>query len=258
LAVNWLVRMSKLERAIILVKAWPQPSIKYGETVCCAGVTPEGRWRRLFPIRFRHLSGDAQFRRWDVVEYRGETPRDDRRIESCRVDEPTLRVVGKIPERERAAFLDRFVRPSCTAAQEQGESLTLVRPRALEFKWKRKTEDQILSEFSRRAATLTQGSLLDKDLATLEPCPYDMSVVFVDEAGRHRMACSDWETAAAFYNLRNQYGDEGALNHLRSTYEGRYMSAGLALALGTVKKRPKQWLLLGMLRLDVAPQASLL
>jgi hypothetical protein len=39
--------LADLEQIIILVKAWPQPSRKYGETVCCAGVTPEGEWRPL-------------------------------------------------------------------------------------------------------------------------------------------------------------------------------------------------------------------
>src|SRR5258708_36962068 len=52
-------------RAVVLVKALPQPSKTYGETVCCAGVTAEGQWKRLFPVRFRHLRGDSSFSRWD-------------------------------------------------------------------------------------------------------------------------------------------------------------------------------------------------
>ena len=36
-------------KVTILVKALPQPSKQYGETVCCAGVTAEGQWKRLFP-----------------------------------------------------------------------------------------------------------------------------------------------------------------------------------------------------------------
>ena len=72
------------------------------------------------------------------------------------------------------------------------------------------------------------------------------------------MTCGDWETGAAFFNLRSNYGDEGALEHLRSTYEEKYFNQGLALVLGTVKKRPQQWLLLGIIRLNETTQPNLL
>ena len=40
-------------RVHILVKAFPQPSTKHEETVCCAGVTEDGRkLLRLYPIRY--------------------------------------------------------------------------------------------------------------------------------------------------------------------------------------------------------------
>ena len=104
---------------------------------------------------------------------------------------------------------------------------------------------------------MLQGSLFDKELNAIDPCPYDLSLTFEDGAGRHDMTCGDWETAAAFFNLRRAYGDEGALEHLRSTYEERYFSDGVALALGTVKKRPQQWLLLGVIRLDETTQPLL-
>src|SRR5579862_5448829 len=120
--------MTALERAIVLVKAWPQPSQKYGGTVCCAGVTTAGEWRRLFPIRFRHLGGPAKFNRWDLIEYRPAAPSDDTRIESRRVDEPTLRKVGTMSPASREGFFDSLIRNSVKQAAERGESLTLLRP----------------------------------------------------------------------------------------------------------------------------------
>jgi hypothetical protein len=249
--------VTALEQTIILVKAWPQPSQKYGETVCCAGVTPEGEWRRLFPIRFRHLAGDAQFARWDVVEYRPEAPRDDTRRESRRVDEASLHVVRKMPPRAREGFFDPLFRDSVADAAARGESLTLVRPSTMRFRWKAKTEADVEEERQRRTKTMLQGSLFDRELNAIDPCPYDLSLTFEDGAGPHEMTCGDWETAAAFFNLRRAYGDEGALEHLRSTYEERYFNEGVALALGTVKKRPQQWLLLGVIRLDETTQPLL-
>jgi hypothetical protein len=105
---------------------------------------------------------------------------------------------------------------------------------------------------------MQQGSLFDRELETIEPCPFDLSLAFEDGDGKHEMICGDWETAAAFFNLRRGYGEQAALEHLRSTYEDEYFTRGVALALGTVKKRPSQWLLLGIIRLDEATQPILI
>ncbi len=78
------------ERALVLVKALPQPSETYGETVCVAGVTLDRNWRRLYPVRFRQL--DEGFRRWQWVDYEWRKPRGDRRVErprGVRVDKET-------------------------------------------------------------------------------------------------------------------------------------------------------------------------
>jgi hypothetical protein len=250
--------LANLEQTIILVKAWPQPSQKYGETVCCAGVTPTGEWRRLFPIRFRHLGGDAQFARWDVVQYRPEVPSDDRRQESRRVDESSLAVVRTMQPRAREGFFDPLFRRSIADAAARSESLTLVRPKSLKFRSRPKSDADLDAERARRAKTMAQGSLFDKELDAIEPCPYNLFVMFEDDAGKHEMTCGDWETAAAFFNLRRQYGDAKALDHLRVTYEESYFQQGVALALGTVKKRPSQWLLLGIIRLNETAQPLLI
>ena len=55
-------------RVRILVKAFPQHSEKYQETVCCAGVTDDARLIRLYPITFRRLAAENQFNRYDLIE----------------------------------------------------------------------------------------------------------------------------------------------------------------------------------------------
>jgi hypothetical protein len=57
------------ERILITVKTYPHPSRKYEETVCTAGLAlGMGRFVRLYPIRFRELPFDQQFKKWDIVE----------------------------------------------------------------------------------------------------------------------------------------------------------------------------------------------
>ncbi len=250
--------MADRERAIILVKAWPQPSPKYGETVCCAGITPEGEWRRLFPIRFRHLTGDAKFNRWDLIEYQPERPKEDRRRESRHVHERSLARVGSLTGKSRAATLAPLMRRSYVEAANAGDSLTLIRPIDFSLGWKPKPESKLQAERIARAKTLSQGSLLEQELAILEPCPFDIFVSFTDGSGPHRMQCGDWETPATFFKWRRDYGDEGALQRLKTRYETDYPKGGVAFAMGTMAKYPKTWMLLGLIRLDDSPQLKLI
>jgi hypothetical protein len=49
-------------RILPVVKTYPNPSTKYGETVCVAGVDLATReWVRVYPVTFRQLP-DTQFR----------------------------------------------------------------------------------------------------------------------------------------------------------------------------------------------------
>lgn len=250
--------MSGTERVVILVKAAPHPSRRYHETVCCAGVTPAGQWRRLYPVRFRHLTGDAKFSRWDIIEYKWHRPKDDLRPESRRVEEQSLAITGSLPRKDHAPFLDPLLRPSYVDAAQRGETLTLVRPKNLNFRWRRKSDAEVAGEKTAFAAASLQGSLLDEPLRAFEPCPFHLRMGFDDAAGPHHMMCGDWETSATFFNWRKSYGEQEALTRLKDTYENTYTDKGVALAMGTVAKRPKQWLLLGIIRMDEAFQPRFL
>jgi hypothetical protein len=184
-------------------------------------------------------------------------PKDDRRRESRRVEEPTLKRVGKMPETERAAFFAPLVRSSSQAAADRGESLALVRPRSMQFRCRPKRASDVAAERDKIAEVRRQGSLFEAPLSELEPTPVHMAMVYEDASGRHTMMCGDWETNATFYKWRQEYGEAIAIEQLRATYEDRYMKAGVVLALGTVAKRPKQWLLLGILRLNEERQLGL-
>ena len=87
--------VSSPDECVILVKALPHRSSNYFETVCCAGVGADMRWRRLYPVAFRVLDDEKQFRRWDRLSYRFTTPSDDKRRESQKVDPDSIMVLGK-------------------------------------------------------------------------------------------------------------------------------------------------------------------
>ena len=78
------------ERILILCKTYPSPSAKYAETSCVAGMTSDGRLIRLYPVPFRLVADDQQFKKWQWITARLEKARDDHRPESHRIFVDTI------------------------------------------------------------------------------------------------------------------------------------------------------------------------
>jgi hypothetical protein len=118
-----------------LVKAFPQPSARYEETVCCAGVCEDtGELLRLFPIRYRQLDEANRFDRYDLVEMT-VTKASDPRPESFRVDEGSIRLIerGKaLSDPQKVKLWQPFIAPSLIALEPDnkatGRSLGIIRP----------------------------------------------------------------------------------------------------------------------------------
>ena len=163
-----------------------------------------------------------------------------------------------IPRPQRAGFFSPLIRKSLSEAAGAGESLTLIRPAGLQFRARLKTAAEVMDDEVRAAQAVAQGSLLDRPLEAMKVCPYAMSVRFNDADGPHEMECGDWETTTTYWRFSQKDGASSALEYLRQTYEVDYVERGVALALGTVAARPKQWLLLGVIRLDDTAQLPLL
>lgn len=250
-------------RVIVLVKALPQPSKKYGETVCCAGVTPDRNWKRLYPIRYRHLSGDSAFKRWDIIDFRYRAPRHDRREESCAVEENSIEIVGRMPKRERVSFFHPLIFPSIASAIQNGRSLALIRPTSPCFIYRPKSASQIAAERAAYKRAAGQGSLLDRKLAEMEPSPYVFKFRFKDAERGHTFTNGDWETHAMYYFGRQRgLSDSQILEWMAHTFNVEYPKHGMVFAVGNMAKRPHVWQLLGVLKLaeldsEAASQTSL-
>lgn len=91
-------------RVLITVKTSPQPSTKYKDIVCTAGVRLDGdapRWIRLYPIPFRYLDTELQFKKYDVIELEVRRRHEDSRRESYSPDWSSVRKVDHYDPWER-------------------------------------------------------------------------------------------------------------------------------------------------------------
>ncbi len=244
--------------AIVLIKAAPQVGNQHGETVCCAAIDINSQWLRLYPISFRTLEDGQKFGRWDRIRFRWRTPKDDPRVESRRVDQDTLEIVGSIKKSERERFLSSMIVTSLDSERNAHRSLALLKAEILEFKVEKKNEADFKSEADKYAALRAQPDLFNtKPIIPYEPCPYRFKYRYRMDDGEREGTCQDWEIEATYYRWRKAYGEKRALADIRRVFGDEYPSRGMLLAMGTHSLYPDTWLINGIVRLDNIQQASL-
>lgn len=257
----------KSDECMILIKAQPHRSSRYFETVCCAGVGRDRRWRRQYPVPFRILKEEQKFGRWQWIKYDYVAPDTDPRKESQRVLQKTLIPTTVMKPAERANFLAPLVRASTKEADARRESLTLIRPLSLRLEAFDKSLEELAYEAREHKALADQLSLFedDEDVEPLAPCRKRFVLHWTDQEKKpHRHECDDWETSTAFNRFSQMYGDQKAVVELRKKYEEQYFNAGLVLGFSTHSRRniefgtSNQWLLVGLIRLDETRQGDLL
>jgi len=197
-------------RVLITVKTYPQPSMKYEETVCVAGIDVDSlQWVRLYPIQFRDLPSDQRFRKYQVVSLRVEKHRQDSRPESYRPDYDSLTVEefvpagGEWPERRR--IVEPTLSDSMCAIQAEHEatnkSLGCFRPG--------KVQDFIVEDDSpqwegKQRSALQQLPLFETGRQPLEKVPLKLSYRYRcrgSTCSGHRQSFLDWEAYQLYRNL---------------------------------------------------------
>lgn len=112
----------------MLVKTYPVPSKKYGETVCCAAIdSATGEWVRIYPVNFRALEPGVQFRKWQFISATFSKARNDARPESIRIHQDSIRAGEWLPPKapgwnRRRQFTDPLIVPSVEALAELNAS----------------------------------------------------------------------------------------------------------------------------------------
>ncbi len=99
--------------------------------------------------------------------------------------------------------------------------------------------------------------MFDKDLAEIEPSPYDFRFNFEDDAGEHNYQNGDWEAHAMFWRESKEHGQDKALQWMDHVFNEDYPKRGMVFAIGNQAKRPQTWQLLGVVRVDELTQTEL-
>jgi len=246
---------------LVTVKAAPNPSTTYGETVCVAGISADVAdpgWIRLYPINFRYLQQDVRFRKYDLITVVATPARRDARAESWRPDMSTLVVSQTLPAwKRRRPWLDPYVEESMCAINRSAQaniharSLGLVKVQDVggfdiepHPGWDKDEQRKI-------DGYVNQLSLFGGEDRTPLEAPRFRGYYRWRCANRtckgHRQGIIDWEWVALQRRLRS-YADHDAMEALRRRFVDEICgpSNEVAFYVGNQAKRENVFSVLGV------------
>ncbi|MBD3374769.1 hypothetical protein GF406_07040 [candidate division KSB1 bacterium] len=211
------------KRILITVKTYPSISRKYEELVCTAGFDDNGNWIRIYPVPFRRLPYDKQYKKYHWIEIDLIKNTRDFRPESFRprdIDSPDLIKFGdRVGTENNWAKRKEIVLQNVyddmsrliSEAKSKGTSLAVYKPATI-IDFVIDSTDREWTEKQRSA--LEQKSLFSSSekLKIVKKLPYKFSYVFSDNSGKKRKLMNeDWEVGALYWNcLARHKGDEKA------------------------------------------------
>jgi hypothetical protein len=258
------------ERILITVKTYPTLSRKYGETVCTAGVRADGSWVRMYPVPFRRLDQEQQYKKFDWLECSLIRSTSDPRPESFRpADVDELKAIAHVGTADawddrraillRAAKVYTSLDELIAGAKANTVSLAVFRPtRVLDFTWEQDDREWDAGRLRQVRESFKQLDLFEDNswretFKVIRKLPYNFCYTFEDAGGRaSTLQVLDWEAGALYWNcLASCAGDEGrALAKVRQKYFDEFMRNDLHFFLGTTQQwhavAPNPWVIVGV------------
>ncbi len=262
-------------RAVIFGKTYPEPSNRYTETVCTGAIrTDDGRPIRLYPVPLRYLTGDQQYKLWDIVEVDTDRSSKDQRPESFKIDPAKLQVVGHLdtdPDgwRQRRELIDRDrswhftgMESLKAANRAHNTSIGLVRPGRVDDVELCAKPHEARVEFERKCAELRamkESDMFDPQYQTLDFLDNEIFLLWRCEtpcktcqAKPHRMKVLDW----GLMQLARKKGWEAALEKMR--IESDLAKKDFRLILGNFAQHPRNFGVIALWYPTIPEQMSLL
>lgn len=206
------------KKVLMVVKTYPTQSTKYKETVCTAGITQDGKWVRLYPIRYRFLKDDQQFNKFTWIEVDTKPPRDDNRPESLKVNGESIKVGRHLEPTKDIEERKRYLLPHVKCFMEKIISQNKIDETSLAIFKPGHVDDLIIepttSEWTdKQKLYLSQMSFFENENSKkiLEKIPYDFKYQFTcndSSCVGHKMRITDWEIYQTYRSYRHKYGSE--------------------------------------------------
>jgi hypothetical protein len=247
-----------IEELLILTKTYPSPSTKYRETTCVAAITRNGEMRRLFPVPYRFLTDDSQFKKWEWIRASVATTTADQRPESRRIDVDSIELLGERVGTddswfERRQIIEPHVVEDFHTLEEcrktSGKTLGFIRPKAVSSFEITPAKPPTWNDEDYQK--LAQDGLFDteemRNRVVLQKVPFDYYYKYISGESVHRHKVVDWEAGALYWNCLHRYGEKGWHEKFRYKFETEFQKKDLLFLMGTIHRFPDHWLIVGLI-----------
>lgn len=247
-------------KILILCKTYPTPSGKYAETSCVAGMDEQGNLIRLYPVPFRLITKDQQFKKWQWVTTKVRKAKKDHRPESHNILTDTIVLGEEVPtERNWEARRRQFEKlrlfttfDDIDAEQKRTSmSLALLKPSkiiGLDIVPVAKP-DWTDAELAKLQQEQKQGGLFPEDtpsIRQLRKLPYDFYYRYEcttpNGPAQHKHMITDWEIGALYWNCQKH--GAGWEKPFRDQLERKMPKADLMFLMGNQHRFQDQWLII--------------
>lgn len=245
------------KQILVVVKAYPSPSKKYGETVCCAGVELEtNKWIRLYPIPFRDLDSSQKFKKYSIIKVSCYKAPDDHRVESFKVDSDSINIITHLDTKDNWGERGKIVLPTASSSfceihsrAKNNKSLGMFKPYRIDFSWKK-----IGTAYDRkRESCYSQLSFFNKKKKAIEEIPFDFYYHFkcgnASHCPEHKLPILDWEIGQAYRDWRYNYSSEAVLlQKIKERWLERMCNENndVYFYVGNMKRFKDQFMVLGV------------
>ncbi|MDA0782724.1 MAG: hypothetical protein PQ612_09740 [Rickettsiales bacterium] len=240
------------ERVLIAVKTYPALSGKYRELACTAGFREDGSWIRLYPIPFRLLEGDKQYKKYQWIEADIERNKADPRPESYKVNRDTISIQEEVSrernwEARKRLILDKAeiktdLSELISDAHNDTRSLAVFKPTSIDkFRVKKAPQKDSGAKLKAVLDSFKQANLFEdesEEFIAMPELPYRFYYEFRDEKGKSStLMIEDWEIGQLYLNCVKKYGEQEALEKVEQRYMEEFTTKkDLYLFLGTTYK----------------------
>ncbi|MBN1804165.1 MAG: hypothetical protein JW837_02830 [Sedimentisphaerales bacterium] len=208
-----------IKKVLITVKAYPNPSKKYGETVCVAGIDlSTNKWIRLYPVTYRDLEFPKRFRKYDIIEVKCDKAKNDHRVESYKIDIDTIKIVDHISYKNnwkdrKSVLLPTVSKSFCDILKsiEENKSLGMFKPCQVDFSWQKASA----VDEKKRESCYSQLQFFSEQKEAIEKIPFDFHYSFKcfnnPDCNEHKLPIFDWEIVESYRKWRHIYKTQDIL-----------------------------------------------
>ncbi len=250
---------TETKKVLVTVKAYPNPSAKYVEIVCVAGIELDtGKWIRLYPIQFRDLNVGRRFKKYAVIQVEVTKGKKDKRPESYQVvDADTIKILESFDTKNKWAKRKKIILPTVSHSmceildqrKKENRSLGAFKPRDVKFLCEKARKKDLV----KRAIPYLQGYFWRRKKKPIEAIPFDFRYEFhcynEHSCPGHNYSIIDWEIMELYRKCRDRYPLQ---DELIQKIEERWLTMmcspkkDVYFFVGNIWRRPDIFMILGV------------